>query len=107
MTGVGVQLHRPVPVGNGRLKAARVPSGAWLPGDFLSIDNQPLQVSPILQLDDMSFVLGLPRGFKHSEPPACRETLNHISLGAVALTAPRSLLGFTFPKRAATCARES
>src|SRR5947207_463228 len=30
--------------------------------------------------------------------PACRETLHHISLGAVALTAPRSLLGFTFRK---------
>src|SRR5215468_6127738 len=39
--------------------------------------------------------------------PACRETLNHTSLGAVALTAPRSLLGFTFRKRAATCAREA
>src|SRR5215469_514911 len=39
--------------------------------------------------------------------PACRETLNHTSLGAVALTAPRSLLDFTFRKRAATCARES
>src|SRR5438445_7093305 len=39
--------------------------------------------------------------------PACRATPNHTSLGAVALTAPRSLLGFSFRKGAATCARES
>src|SRR3954466_75901 len=63
-TSVGVHLHRPAPVGNGRLKAARFPSSAWLPSDFLSIDNQPLQPWPILQLDDMSFILGLPPGFK-------------------------------------------
>src|SRR5215471_16039867 len=70
---VGVHLHRPVPVGNGRLKAALFPSGAWLPSDFLSIDNQPLQPWTILQLDDMSFILGLPRGCKHSEPPSVRK----------------------------------
>ena len=34
-------------------------------------------------------------------------TSHHTSLGAVALTAPRSLLRFTFRKRAAACARES
>src|ERR1039457_7272706 len=28
--------------------------------------------------------------------PACRETSHHTSLGAIALTAPRTLLGFTF-----------
>src|SRR5450432_3920419 len=39
--------------------------------------------------------------------PACGETSHHTSLGAVALTAPRSLLRFTFRKRAAACARES
>src|ERR1051325_489010 len=74
-TSVGVQLHRPVPVGNGRLKAARFPSGAWLPSDFVSIDNQALQPWPILQLDDMSFILGPPRGFKHSEPPGVRRNV--------------------------------
>src|SRR6185503_8571743 len=46
------------------------------------IDNQPLQAWPILQLDDMSFILGLPRGFKHSEPPeAGRETSHHSKFG--------------------------
>ncbi len=39
--------------------------------------------------------------------PACGETSHHTSLGAVALTAPRSLLRFTFRKRPAACARES
>ena len=80
-TSVGVHLHRPVPVGNAGLKAARFPSSAWLPGDFLSIDNQPLQASPILQLDDMSLILGLPRGFKHSEPPGVRRTVTSYQFG--------------------------
>ena len=54
---------------------------AWLPSDFLSIDNQPLQPSPILQLDDMSFILGLPRGFKPSEPPGVRRNVTSYQFG--------------------------
>src|SRR4051794_4992059 len=41
---------------------------------FLPIDDQSLRHLPILQLYDMSFILGLPPGFKHSKPPACGET---------------------------------
>ena len=45
----------------------------------------------------MSLILGLPRGFKHSRAsPACGETSHDTSLGAVALTGPRSLLRFSF-----------
>src|ERR1051325_3602224 len=87
-TRVGVDPHGPVPVGNGRLKAARFPSGAWLPGDFLSIDNQPLQAWPILQLDDVSFILGLPRGLKHSEPPSARRNVTSYQV-RVRLPCPR------------------
>src|SRR3954454_18245747 len=63
------------------MKAARFPGGAWRPGDFLSIDNQPLQPWPILQLDDMSLILGLPRGFKHSEPPGVRRNVTSYQFG--------------------------
>src|SRR5215471_8289130 len=95
---VGVQLHRAVPVGNGRLKAARFPSGAWLPSDFLSIDNQPLQPWPILQLDDMSFILGPPRGFKHSDPPGVPRNVTSYQFGCGCADRAALPVGLHFPE---------
>src|SRR6185503_9675775 len=71
------------------------------------IDNQPLQIYPILQLDDMSFILGLPRGFKHSEPPGVPRNVTSYQFGCGCADRAAHAVGLLFRKRAAACARES